>query len=196
MSTLDLSKHLMYDFHYNVMKPKYGENIKLLYMDTDSFIYDIRTDDFYEDMKGVIDYFDTSDYQENNRCGLPRVIKKVLGKLKVENDGKILEEFAGLRSKMYAGKTEKDLIKKSKGVKKYVVKSRISFEDYKNCLFSQKKKQHRTVNLIRSTKHEIHTIQVNKIALSGTDDKRHILEDGINTLALGHYTIENDKGEK
>ncbi|GFU97767.1 uncharacterized protein TNCV_2532401 [Trichonephila clavipes] len=83
----------------------------------DSFIYDIRTDDFYEDMKGVIDYFDTSDYQENNRYGMPRVIKKVLGKMKVENDGKILEEFAGLRSKMYACKTEKDLIKKSKGVK-------------------------------------------------------------------------------
>ncbi|GFU97776.1 uncharacterized protein TNCV_2532491 [Trichonephila clavipes] len=164
-------------------------------MDTDSFIYDIRTDDFYEDMKGVIDYFDTSDYQENNKYGMPRVIKKVLVKMKVENDGKILEEFAGLRSKMYACKTEKDLIKKSKGVKKYVVKNRISFEDYKNCLFSQKQ-QHRTVNLIRSTKHEIHTIQVNNIALSGTDDKRHILEDGINTLELGHYTIENDKGEK
>ncbi|GFY22225.1 uncharacterized protein TNCV_3298681 [Trichonephila clavipes] len=163
-------------------------------MDTDSFIYDIRTDDFYEDMKGMIDYFDTSDYQENNRYGMPRVNKKVLGKMKDENAGKILEEFVGLRSKMYACKTETDLIKKSKGVKKCVVKNRISFEDYKNCLFSQKQ-QHRTMNLIRSTKHEIHTIQVNKIALSGTDDKRHILEDGINTLALVHYTIENDKGK-
>ncbi|GFY19288.1 uncharacterized protein TNCV_4126751 [Trichonephila clavipes] len=120
MSILDLSKHLMYDFHCNVMKPKYGEIIKLLYMDTDSFIYDIRTDDFYEDMKGMIDYFDTSDYQENKRYGMPRVNKKVLGKMKDENAGKILEEFVGLRSKMYACKTETDLIKKSKGVKKCV----------------------------------------------------------------------------
>ncbi|GFX51683.1 uncharacterized protein TNCV_5013861 [Trichonephila clavipes] len=100
MSILDLSKQLMYDFHYNAMKPKYGGNIKLLHMDTDSFIYDIRTDDFYEDMKGMIDYFVTSDYQENNRYGMPRVNKKVLGKMKDENAGKILEEFVGLRSKM------------------------------------------------------------------------------------------------
>ncbi|GFX55757.1 uncharacterized protein TNCV_3428281 [Trichonephila clavipes] len=190
MSILDLSKHffLMYDFHYNVMKPKYGDHLKLLYMDTDSFIYDIKTDDFYEDMKGMIDHFDTSDYQENNRYGLPRVNKKVLGKMKDENAGKILEEFVGLRSKMYACKTEVDLIKKSKGVKKCVVKRKIFFEDYRKCLFSQEQ-QYRAMNLIRITKHEIHTVQVNKIALSGKDDKRHILQDGVHTLALGHYAI-------
>ncbi|GBN36509.1 hypothetical protein AVEN_10571-1 [Araneus ventricosus] len=83
MSILDLSKHLMYDFHYNMMKPKCGEQIKLLYMDTDSFIYDIKTKDFYDDMKGMIDYLDTSDYQENNRYGIPRVNKKGFG----ENEG-------------------------------------------------------------------------------------------------------------
>ncbi|GFT83707.1 uncharacterized protein TNCV_2826231 [Trichonephila clavipes] len=138
MSILDLSKHLMYDFHYNVMKPKYGEHIKLLYMDTDSFIYDIKTYDFYADMKEMINYFDTSDYQENNRYGLQRVNKKVLGKMKDEHAGKIFEEFVGLRSKMYACKTEESLVKKSKGVKKCVVKNRITFEDYKDCLFSQK----------------------------------------------------------
>ncbi|GBM54161.1 hypothetical protein AVEN_195153-1 [Araneus ventricosus] len=195
MSILDLSKHLMYDFHYNLMKPKYRDDIKLLYMDTDSYIYDIQTEDFYQDMKGMIDYFDTSDYPENNRYGMPRVNKKVLGKMKDENAGKILEEFVGLRSKMYACKTEKELIKKSKGVKKCVVKNRISFEDYKSCLFSQEV-QYRTMHLIRSTKHEIHSIQVNKIALSGKDDKRHILEDGVHTLALGHYAIKNEKSEK
>ncbi|GBN29394.1 hypothetical protein AVEN_174588-1 [Araneus ventricosus] len=146
-------------------------------------------------MKGMIDYFDTSDYQENNRYGIPRVNKKVLGKMKDENAGKILEEFVGLRSKMYACKTEKDLVKKSKGVKKCVVKNRISFEDYKKCLLSQQV-QYRTMNLIRSTKHEIHSIQVNKIALSGKDDKRHILEDGVHTLALGQYAIKNEKSEK
>ncbi|GFY59102.1 uncharacterized protein TNIN_277771 [Trichonephila inaurata madagascariensis] len=99
MSILDLSKSLIYDFHYNMMKPKYGGNIKLLYMDTDSFIYDIKTKDFHEDMKGMIDYFYTSEYPENNRYGLPRVNKKVLGKMKDENAGRIMEEFVGLRSK-------------------------------------------------------------------------------------------------
>ncbi|XP_035209175.1 uncharacterized protein LOC118185154 [Stegodyphus dumicola] len=191
MSILDLSKTLMYDFHYNVMAPKYGKNIILLYMDTDSFIYDIKTDDFYEDMKGMLEHFDTFDYPEDNRYGMPRVNKKVLGKMKDENAGGILEEYVGLISKMYACKTEKDLVKKSKGIKKCVVKNRITFEDYKNCLFSHQK-QYRSMNLIRSTKHNIHSIQVNKIALSGDDDKRHILPDGIHTLAHGHYAIKSN----
>ncbi|GBN48631.1 hypothetical protein AVEN_140029-1 [Araneus ventricosus] len=110
MSILDLSKYLMYDFHYNVMKPRYKNNIKLLYMDTDSFIYDIKTDDFYEDMKSMIDYFDTSDYQENNPYNMPRCNKKVLGKMKDENSGVIMEEFVGLRSKMYAKKLEEQSV--------------------------------------------------------------------------------------
>ncbi|GFV19523.1 uncharacterized protein TNCV_3664551 [Trichonephila clavipes] len=189
MSILDLTKYLMYDFHYTVMKPRYGENIELLYMDTDSFIYNIKTDDFYEDMKGMIANFDTSDYQENNKYGMPRVNKNVLGKMKDENAGQILEEFVGLRSKMYACKIGKYVVKKSKGVKKCTVKSSISFKDYKRCLFSHKV-QYRTMNLIRSMKHEIHSIKVNKIALSREDDKRHILPDSIHTLALGHYAIK------
>nr|XP_042902165.1 uncharacterized protein LOC122270103 [Parasteatoda tepidariorum] len=105
MSILDLLKHLMYHFYYNVMRPKYGENIKLLYMDTDSYIYDIQTEDLYEDMKGMIDHFDTSDYPEDSIYAMPRVNKNVLGKMKDENAGNVLEEFAGLRAKMYAGRT-------------------------------------------------------------------------------------------
>ncbi|XP_023211794.1 uncharacterized protein LOC111614664 [Centruroides sculpturatus] len=122
MSILDLSKHLMYDFHYNVMKHKYRDNIKLLYQDTDSYIYDIKTDDIYQDMKGMIDYFDTSDYPENNQYSTPRVNKKVLGKMKDENNGKIMTEFVGLRAKMYALKVDQ-VTKKSKKVKKCVVKN-------------------------------------------------------------------------
>ncbi|XP_067126115.1 uncharacterized protein [Centruroides vittatus] len=157
MSILDLSKHLMYDFHYNIMKPKYGDNIKLLYQDTDSYIYDIKTDDFYQDMKGMIDYFDTSDYPENNQYGIPRVNKKVLGKMKDENNGKIMREFVGLRAKMYALKVDQ-VTKKSKGVKKCVVKNRILFDDYKDCLFN-KTEHSRTMNLIRSKKHELYSIK-------------------------------------
>ncbi|XP_023218820.1 uncharacterized protein LOC111621012 [Centruroides sculpturatus] len=185
MSILDLSKHLMYDFHYNVMKSKYGDNIKLLYQDTDSYIYDIKPDDIYQDMKEMIDYFDTSDYRENNQYCIPRENKKGLGKMKDENNGKIMREFVGLRAKMYALKVEVQVTKKSKGVKKCVVKNRTSFDVYKDCLFN-KIEHSRTMNVIRSKKHKLYSIKVNKKALSPHNDKRYILEDGINTLALGH----------
>ncbi|XP_023227411.1 uncharacterized protein LOC111627943 [Centruroides sculpturatus] len=185
MSILDLSKYLMYDFHYNVMKPKYDDNIKLLYQDTDSYIYNIKTDHFYQDMKRIINYFDTSDYKEDNEYGIPRVNKKVLGKMKDENNGKIMTKFVGLRAKMHAFKVENKEEKKAKDIEKCVVKNKISFEDYKDCLFNNIK-QCRTMNLIRSKKHKIYSMKANKLALSPHDNKRHILEDGIHLLALGH----------
>jgi hypothetical protein len=185
MCVLDLSKFFMYDFHYNVMKPLYGENLKLLYMDTDAYIYDIKTDDFYNDMKQMIDHFDTSDYPENNIYNMPGINKKVVGKMKDENKGKVMEEFVGLRSKMYAIKVdgEKDT-KKSKGVKKSTVKNEITFDNYKDCL-DNKTEHYRTMNLIRSKEHDIYSIEVNKKVLSPHDDKRYILEDGKSTLPWG-----------
>ena len=83
---------------------------------------------------------------------------------------------------------ESEKSKKCKGVKKSVVKKSIAHEDYKKCLFTGKE-QLRRMNIIRSYKHEVYTEEVNKIALSPDDDKRHILEDGAHTLALGHYRI-------
>ena len=84
------------------------------------------------------------------------------------------------------------LKKKCKGVKKVVVKNKITFEDYKKCLFT-KKDQERTMNAFRSRKHDVHTESITKIALSANDDKRIILKDKINTLAIEHYKIENKK---
>jgi hypothetical protein len=98
MSILDISKNCMYDFYYNVMKNKYNNNIKLLYMDTDSLIMEIKTDDFYSDVKnGLINEFDISDYSKENIYGIPLVNKKVLGKFKDELCGQIMEEFISLR---------------------------------------------------------------------------------------------------
>ena len=90
MCILDLSKTLMYDFHYNYIKPKYGDKAKLLLSDTDSFLYEIITEDFYKDISGdVWDRFDTSDYPENHPSGIPTGInKKVLGMIKDEVAGK------------------------------------------------------------------------------------------------------------
>ena len=191
MCILDLSKTLMFDFHYNYIKKKYGDKAKLLFTDTDSLMYEIRTKDFYEDIKGdVKDRFDTSDYPSNHPSGIPTGCnKKVLGMFKDEAGGKIIDEFVGLRAKLYSYKMfEGEESKKCKGVKSLVVKNSITHEDYKNCLFTGKE-QLRKMNVIRSHNHDIYTEEINKVALSSNDDKRHLLEGQTTTLALGNYRI-------
>ena len=106
---------------------------------------------------------------------------------KDEAGGKIIDEFVGLRAKLYSYKMlEGEESKKCKGVKKLVVKNSITHENYKNCLFTGKE-QLRKINVIRSHKHDIYTEEVNKITLSSSDDKRYILEG--QTFALGNYRI-------
>ena len=191
MCILDLSKIIMYDFHYNYIKSKYVDKAKLLFTDTDSLMYEIETEDFYKDISGdVKDRFDTSDYPENHPSGIPTgENKKVLGMMKDEVAGKIIKEFVGLRSKLYSfvmddgGET-----KKCKGIKKQVVESSIRHEHYKTCLTTGKELL-RKQNILRSYDHEVYTEEVNKVALSALDDKRYILSDGMDTLALGHYKI-------
>ena len=194
MYILDLSKIIMYDFHYNYIKPKYGNNAKLLFTDTDSLFYEIQTEDFYKDISGdVKDRFDTSDYPENHPSSIPTGInKKVLGMFKDETAGKIIKEFVGLRSKLYSFKMEEGKEnKRCKGVKRQVVENSITHEDYKTCLTTGKE-QLRTQNIIRSREHEVYTEEVNKIALSAEDDKRYLLKDSHDTLAWGHYKISNN----
>ena len=191
MCILDLSKTIMYDFHYNYIKPKYGDKAKLLFTDTDSLMYEIQTEDFYKDISGVVkDRFDTSDYPPNHPSGIPTGYnKKVLGMFKDEVAGRCIEKFVGLRAKLYAYKMlEGDENKRCKGVKKSVVEGTTTIEDYENCLFSGEE-QLRKMTIIRSRDHEVYIEVINKIALSPNDDKRHILEDLINTLALLHYRI-------
>ena len=139
MCILDLSKTLMYGFHYNYIKQKYGDKAKLLFTDTDSLMYEIQTEDFYKDnSEDVKDRFDTSDYPPNHPSGIPSGFnKKVLGMFKNEVMGKIIDEFVGLRAKLYSVKMfEGEETKKCKGIKKSVVKKSITHEDYKKCLFT------------------------------------------------------------
>ena len=191
MANLDLSKTLMYDFHYGYILPKYGKNQKLLFTDTDSLCYEIQTEDFFKDIAGDVEKgFDTSNFPKDHPSGiLVGKNKKVPGMMKDEAGGRIIEEFVGLRAKLYSyrvfeGKEEK----KCKGIKKSVVRKDISHEDYQESLFS-KKPQMRKMNVIRSRGHEIFSETVNKIALSANDDKRIIMEDKISTLSYGHYKI-------
>ena len=193
MCILNLSKTLMFDFHYNYIIPKYGNKAKLLFTDTDSFIYEIQTKDFYKDISGdVKDRFDTSDYPDNHPSGIPTGInKKVLGMFKDEVAGKNIKEFIGLRSKLYSFITEEGKEnKRCKGVKKNVVEKYIRHEDYKTCLKTGKE-QLRRQTIIRSYEHEIYTEEVNKVALSAADDKRYLLKDSFDTLAWGHHRIRD-----
>lgn len=209
MAVLDISKVVMYEFYYNFLKPKYGEKIKLVYTDTDSFILHVETEDFYEDMKDNLERYDTSDYAEDNRFQMPRVNKKIPGLFSDELKGEIIKEFAGLRSKMYCVRIDAtdeknpegiDKMKKAKGVKGCVVKNHIKFEDYKSCL-----ENHSIVvkdqTSFRTKLHQMYTIQQSKIALSPDDDKRYIMRCNqcktgacascnFETLAHGHYKIK------
>ena len=194
LSILDLSKTIMYEFHYDYIKPKYGDRVSLLYTDTDSLVYEIETEDFYKDISAdVMDRFDTSNYKPNHPSGIPTGCnKKVLGKFKDEKGGEYIEEFVALRAKLYSFKmNDGEENKKCKGIKSGVVKKSIAHEDYKTCLF-ELKEQRRQMNVLRSYNHTIYTEAVNKVALSPFDDKRYMLEDNINTLAWGHHKIPAD----
>ena len=99
---LDLSKTLMYEFHYDYMRPNYGNKVKLCYMDTDSFVYEIETEYSYRDnAKDVKETFDTSGYSKDDNRPLPiRENEKVKGLMKDELGRKIMTEFVALRAKM------------------------------------------------------------------------------------------------
>lgn len=191
-SILEISKLKMYNFHYNFMLRNYSvENCHIAYTDTDSFVYDINCDDVYVNLiKKNYDQFDTSDFLQPNQFGIEAYNKKVVGVMKDENNGKIMREFVGLRSKMYSLRMNDDQItKKAKGVKKYVLTCEIDFDDYINCLFNDSTYTGQQ-STFRSHLHEMYSINTTKIMLDGKDDKRYILKDKIHTMALGHFEIE------
>ena len=187
---LDLSKIVMYEFHYDYMVPKYGlEKLKLCYMDTDSLVHDIKTEDFYEDIADDIPArFDTSGYCPNRPLPVG-LNKKVIGLMKDELGGKIMTEFVALRPKLYSyKKLDGSEDKKCKGIKKCVAKKTLTFEDYKTRLVSNST-EYRSQLMLRSSKHEVHTIEVNKVALNRDGDKRISRKDGISTFARGHKDL-------
>ena len=137
LSILDISKILMYEFWYDYMKPKYDNDVKLCYMDMDSFVMNIKTEDFYKDIANDVDKrFDTSNYEVNRPLPTGKN-KKVIGLMKDELGGKIITEFITLRPKTYTYLTDDGKEdKKAKGTKKCVIKRMIKFDDYKRCLLN------------------------------------------------------------
>ena len=104
LSILEISKTLMYEFWYDYMKPKYANNVKLGYMDTDSFIINIKTD--YKDISNDVENrLDTSNYEVNRPLPTGKN-KKIIGLMKDELGGKIITEFVTLRPKTYSFLTD------------------------------------------------------------------------------------------
>ena len=185
LSVLEISKLLMYEFWYDYMKPKYNDNVKLCYIDTDSFVMNIKTEDFYKDIANdVEERFDTSNYEINRPLPIGKN-KKVIELMKDELGGKIITEFVTLRPKTYAYLTDdckED--KKAKGIKKCMIKRMIKCNNYKKCLLNNEiilKSQQRVI----SKKHDVYTENISRIALSSNDDKRIVSSDKITSHPYG-----------
>ena len=182
---LEISKILMYEFWFDYMKPKYGNDVKLCYMDTDSFIMNIKLNDFCKDIANDVENrFDTSNYEINRPLPMGKN-KKVIGLMKDELGGKIITEFVTLRPKTYSYLTDDGKEdKKAKGTKKCIIKKMIKFNDYKKCLLNEVifKSQKRFI----SKKHDVYTENINKIALSNNDDKRIVSLDKITSYPYGY----------
>ena len=156
ISILDISKILMYEFWYDYIKPKYGNTVKLCYIDTDSFVMNIKMNDFFKDIANDVEKrFDTSNYECNRPLPTGKN-KKVIGLMKDELGGKIITAFVTLRPNTYSYLTDDGKEdKKAKGIKKYIIKRMIKFNDYKNCFLKDKvllKSQQRFI----SKKHDVY----------------------------------------
>ena len=179
----------MYEFWYDYIKSKYQNNAKLFYMDTDSFITHIKTEDFYKDIADdVKKWFYTSNYSEDNKRPLPRGMKtKVMGLWKDELGGKIMIEFFDLRPKTYSDLTDNDNnVKKAKGTQKYVITRILKFNDYKDFLFKNEiilKSQ----QWFKCEAHNVHTEEINNI---GNDDKILQTFDRITSYPYGTNAFE------
>ena len=190
LSILDISKITMYEFWYDYVQIKYQDKARLCYMDTDSFVVNIKTQDFFKDnSQDVNKRFDTSNYTFDRP--LPTGInKKVIGLMKDELGGDIITEFVALRPKAYSYITNNFIeMKKAKGTKKCVVNKILRFDDYQKCLFD-KGKVLKSQQRFKSENHEVYTENINKIALSCDDDKRIVTSDRITSYPYG-YILKN-----
>ena len=208
-SILDFAKIHMYKFHYNYILPKYGhENVKLLFSDTDSCYYKIKTDkDIIEEMKSDKDLkvfgddtplFDLSKFNYDDFKDEMSVQefkdnfhshKDIVGAFKPECGNKYIKSFVGLKSKMYSYTlTNGKVCNKSKGTKRYVVNDYLRHENYLN-VFKNSSSLKIDQRILQSKQHQIFQIKQTKLGLSAYDDKNYWLDDGMNTLSFGNYKL-------
>ena len=156
----------------------------MLFTDTDSLAYKIKSEDVYEEFFKHKHLFDFSNYPKDSKF-FDETNKKVIGKMKDESEGKIIDEFVGLKSKMYSMKNiDGKVSNTAKGVSIVT-----EFSEFKDTLFNKKVFRHK-MRRIQDKKHKIGTYEINKISLSCFDDKTFVLDDGINTLAYFHKDLK------
>ena len=156
-----------------------------MFTDTDRLVYEIKGKDVYEECFKDRELFDFSEYPINSKYYYP-ANKKILVKMKDEFKGEIISEFGGLKSKMYSLISVDDKeVSKAKGANK-----KIKHKESVDVLFNKKVVRH-NINRIQSKMHRIATYNVFKISLSCFDDKRYVLDDGLNTLAYFHKDIRD-----
>ena len=212
-TVLELSKLLMYKFHYNVIKKNFPESV-LCFTDTDSFLYLLTCKNLYsEHLYRLREHFDFSNYpndhilfpsgiSEAERNMLKNSNKAVVGKFKDEAGGLPIQEFAGLRSKMYSillgdGKQKNT----AAGVKKCIRNRELVHSLYRRVLQGSSLILHQNQPLedhwihqmtFRSQNHTVYTINQCKVGLTRYDDKRWITQDGVTTKPHGHYLNSRD----
>ena len=189
-TVLEFSKAHMFELHYNIFKKYYEEDINLVYTDTDSLLYEIKTDNFYEDLEKVFSgIMDFSNYPKNNKL-FNENHKKIAGYLKDELGGLNLAEFIGLKSKLYSFKyaAEKNKVT-AKGLQKQILKKFINHDHYKKVLFKNNIFCTKMMR-IRSKDHQLQTIELSKTIFTPMDDKKYILEDGVHCVPFG-YNFKN-----
>ena len=184
-TVLELSKWLMYDFHQNFVKNNF--DAELLFTDTDSLTYEIKSKNVYEEFYKWKDLFDFSNYSKDSKF-FDETNKKVIGKMKDESEGKIIGEFVGLKSKMYSMKNIDG--KESNTAKGVNIAT--EFNEFKDTLFNKKIIRHK-MRRIQGKKHKMGTYKINKISLSVFDNKRFVLNDGIHALAYFYKDLKNHR---
>ena len=176
MRILELGKVLMCEFHYDYMKNKYCNQLKLSFTGTDSFMREIKTEDVYEDFSSNKEMFDFSNDSTKSKY-YDYSNKLVIGKMNDETGCVVTGEFVGLKTKIYSTIVS---IKKQKDVNRNVVTT-ISHNEYKDnkCLRHSK-------NRTQSKDHRTRTYEMNKISLFCFDDKIYFQSNGYDRLALGY----------
>jgi len=184
---LDYAKLLMYEIYYKFYKAKYGENVKLVYTDTDSLILEIQTDDLYQDMADNPYWFDLSTYEGKFHS---TANAKVIGKFKDEYANKVISQVIAVRPKMYwVGLDSGEELKKAKGISRLAVKNQVTKEDFVDAIELDVSS---TVSMIgfRSRRHQIFTEHMVKTGINAFCCKRFRM-DAISSLAYGHKDINN-----
>ena len=171
-AVLELSKLHMYETYFDKLQPYFGlENIQLHYMDCDSFVLSIETDNIINDLKNLKNLFDFSNLDKDHEL-FSNENKKVIGKFKIETPENIwIDEFIALRSKCYAFRCHNDSKIKLKGISKSQSKN-IKFEEHYNCLFGKEYQRECDIYILRSINHNMVLQKVKETTLSIFDDKR------------------------